>query len=1416
MSSFPLLKTISVEVASVSVSIASRIDGIDVDHCIVSSNKIQANTAIFSPSCMYSVVKVRSASIGIYRYADLLQYPVFGQNDISLTSLNIPISSDVASPVSPLMHQCRGHQQVLNASFSTPLKVCISGYIIDMLSYTAETFSSITSDRVAADDTVVLAGNTTRLHHCSQLVLSNQCGIPIVYRQQGVLDSRLLPPGERHNFTWQSLLHRHLRLSCHSLFWSSTVDLDINEPMTVQLHRPDAFVNIRVVFDDHQFQFLGEIYASSDLPFSLEFRASAIYQDQDTPVNSVVIIPSHSKHVPVPIWLSSGELLKIQYQVRPYVSDGESLKWRWSHMASSAPIAFKDSSGNIRRYIWAASTANSFHFSAPVTIRNNCECDVFIRVCSSTSTLISPHDCIPFEWNICDDLTVCLSTSNNGSVHTKVIIPEESSSLTVLIPIENCGDAISVTTLDPILGLRIELFSTVTVRNVTGSVLKLSLSNNEERVLADDSTTSLFFPHISDLYFTLSDSAQILCSQQLHGRRSGTFSVDLCSPVTLYLMRLSMIIEWSMTANSRTFDVNSRCLIVLQSRYVLHNKCPFPISYRAEMPSEEKDRIIVASQSWHNVSFWGLQRPPIHAIHTSPSFESGAWVEDTSSLRISRESEPAESGKNLWGWSPQLSCTADNDGRILLRIRSRSGYDIILSCFKLRRNGVMHVIIFSDVQVPLFFFNSTNRKFFLRFDSARSMSPTNVTVDKFDLEPMQSTQIAPSGKLTEERIFYPSTHRTPLYLRCAESDWTLQPVMLADSVQENVVLNCSLDALKKSTQPHMLGSSPTRSVQRNATEVNVKVDCYERNGTLLTFISNPDADPVIAKPFSQLFQAEFVTIEVCFITDAEDTVACIFLDKLKCNIEQRHNMECAPLISFLHKFPAVVPGRTVAVSIQSFQIDHLQFESFPVVAHVDRLEEDEEMPFVDAEISLGPCLTKTGVSGIGFPLQSLLEERHVQSIFVKLAPIRTNIEDAFISTLTSFASEVSQVLFKRASGTFVQQTESTPDYDWQAQQPFLASLNNIVQPRFSADRFHLAAVQISVSYSGSRAYLGCQSLPVRLSAVELKSVLSSSDRLIKELSANYLADVIMISPLLFGSMDLLGNPTQLISSFSKGIQGLVRLPSRALTRGPRALAWATLQGIGSLLQNISEGTLTSVSGFTHSLARNVDGVSPSYYHLLSLDQNAVTNSPRGISQGVVSGATSLATGVFLGVTGVVSAPIRGAMQQGSWGFIKGLGAGVAGVISKPVSGALEMVSQTSRGLASAAGVSQSSPDLRFVAETSPSDDDVLSKISTVRLRVIAHTRQETYRKHFRVGRISYQNAGLLCSTAILLCTRTSLNLILSGSDSVSMSLPYAEIRTEFTGSNEIVIIGSDVAFIVEMDHLTRQSFLNCINDKIYE
>eukprot|EP00954_Amorphochlora_amoebiformis_P006885 537563-Amorphochlora_amoeboformis.AAC.1 len=69
---------------------------------------------------------------------------------------------------------------------------------------------------------------------------------------------------------------------------------------------------------------------------------------------------------------------------------------------------------------------------------------------------------------------------------------------------------------------------------------------------------------------------------------------------------------------------------------------------------------------------------------------------------------------------------------------------------------------------------------------------------------------------------------------------------------------------------------------------------------------------------------------------------------------------------------------------------------------------------------------------------------------------------------------------------------------------------------------------------------------------------------------------------------------------------------------------------------------------------------------------------QGQGQGLLTGVGCLAAGVWGGVTGVVTAPVRGALEGGAWGFMQGVGVGIVGAVTRPISGGLDLVAHTSQ------------------------------------------------------------------------------------------------------------------------------------------
>ena len=63
-----------------------------------------------------------------------------------------------------------------------------------------------------------------------------------------------------------------------------------------------------------------------------------------------------------------------------------------------------------------------------------------------------------------------------------------------------------------------------------------------------------------------------------------------------------------------------------------------------------------------------------------------------------------------------------------------------------------------------------------------------------------------------------------------------------------------------------------------------------------------------------------------------------------------------------------------------------------------------------------------------------------------------------------------------------------------------------------------------------------------------------------------------------------------------------------------------------------------------------------------------TKNPSNVITGLGYGGYAILKGVFNGVTGIVTEPVKGGSKDGISGFAKGIGRGLIGVVAKPIGG----------------------------------------------------------------------------------------------------------------------------------------------------
>lgn len=98
--------------------------------------------------------------------------------------------------------------------------------------------------------------------------------------------------------------------------------------------------------------------------------------------------------------------------------------------------------------------------------------------------------------------------------------------------------------------------------------------------------------------------------------------------------------------------------------------------------------------------------------------------------------------------------------------------------------------------------------------------------------------------------------------------------------------------------------------------------------------------------------------------------------------------------------------------------------------------------------------------------------------------------------------------------------------------------------------------------------------------------------------------------------------------------------------------------------HVAEIGLAVPMDFANSLAQGFHNVPKLYQDHTVRPQENIT----GMKSGLQAARKDFRHGIYDGVTGVVTQPVHGAMEEGALGFLKGVGKGLGGLVLKPTAG----------------------------------------------------------------------------------------------------------------------------------------------------
>ena len=208
--------------------------------------------------------------------------------------------------------------------------------------------------------------------------------------------------------------------------------------------------------------------------------------------------------------------------------------------------------------------------------------------------------------------------------------------------------------------------------------------------------------------------------------------------------------------------------------------------------------------------------------------------------------------------------------------------------------------------------------------------------------------------------------------------------------------------------------------------------------------------------------------------------------------------------------------------------------------------------------------------------------------------------------------------------------------------------------------------------SGPLSVANLDDLPLELRSLTVQRLHSRESLFKRQMSDAYGRQVWRQALRLLASVDMLDSVSQALGQASAGVAAMSLDPSFV-----KARATSSSSSFRAAVGRVIAGDGGS-DGATGDEWQCRIGLTP---YGLAGSHAPPRQSIASVGTGIMDGAEMLAKGVIRGVTGVLTKPVEGAMEEGAAGFVKGVGRGLLGVVTQPVSGTLGLASRTTEGIA---------------------------------------------------------------------------------------------------------------------------------------
>ena len=217
-------------------------------------------------------------------------------------------------------------------------------------------------------------------------------------------------------------------------------------------------------------------------------------------------------------------------------------------------------------------------------------------------------------------------------------------------------------------------------------------------------------------------------------------------------------------------------------------------------------------------------------------------------------------------------------------------------------------------------------------------------------------------------------------------------------------------------------------------------------------------------------------------------------------------------------------------------------------------------------------------------------------------------------------------------------------------------------------RFITDSPLLSVARVVAGAFANITLTPFHFKEIFILNAFQSSTNLASVLVKTYIRQAIIQFYKILGSIDLIGNPLNLIQKIGLGVFEFFAAPAKGLIGGPKSFAVGLGKGVRSLLSGVVSGSFDSIHKVTGTLYEVLKRATDDE-NQLKTSENIAKNMIIGIGQGFLD--------IINGFTHVVIRPYHGAKNNGTKGFFKEVLIGTVGFITAPIKFVLKIGSTLS-------------------------------------------------------------------------------------------------------------------------------------------